>query len=313
MMILHEVTPVQGETAVALGFFDGVHIGHAAVLEGAVQQRTEGLIPTVFTFFGSPQQALHNRCIPQLMNQSCKEKVLAQLGVQLLCQIDFAGIMNMSPAAFVEEVLVKNLHAKKVYCGFNYHFGSGGKADGKVLQQLCAPYGIEVHTVPPVIVDGSPVSSTRIRSCVEQGDMQYAMRLLGRPFYFDFEVVHGKKIGRVMGTPTLNQVFPKDFILPKFGVYASVVRFDDTVTYGVTNVGVKPTVGSECPLAETWMPDYHGEELYGSHVETALLQFIRPEKKFDNLKELRAAILDNAETAKKTYNRYSAIIPVCKK
>ena len=153
-------------------------------------------------------------------------------------------------------------------------------------------------------VDGETVSSTRIRALVQQGDVAAAERLLGRPFGYDFEIVRGRQLGRTMGTPTINQVFTEGFVLPRFGVYASLVSLNDGDYYGVTNVGVKPTVGADAPLSETWIPEYHGEELYGENIRVDLIDFIRPEKKFSGIEELQNNILQNAETAKKIISAY---------
>ena len=146
---------------------------------------------------------------------------------------------------------------------------------------------------------GKPVSSTRIRELIAQGEVEEANRLLGRPFSYDFPVVHGRQLGRTLGFPTVNQPIPDGFILPRFGVYASLVEVDGEKYYGVTNVGIKPTVGSDGPVCETWMPDYHGRELYGETVRTELHGFVRSERRFPGLYELREQIFRDRETAKK--------------
>ena len=143
------------------------------------------------------------------------------------------------------------------------------------------------------------MSSTRIRSLIADGEIEEANRLLGRPFSYDFPVVHGRQLGRTLGFPTLNQRIPESFILPRFGVYASLVDVGGEKYYGVTNVGVKPTVGSEGPVCETWMPDYRGRELYGETVSCELHGFVRPERRFPGLRELQEQIFRDRETAKK--------------
>lgn len=297
MKIIRELTPAPADTAVALGFFDGIHLGHRAVISGAVREKINGLAPTVLTFTESPLRELTGAGAPRLLEEGDREAQLSGQGVELLYLLPFTGLMELTPERFVEEVLVNTLRAKRVFCGFNYRFGRGGRADAKRLIELCRPFGVQVTVLEPVILDDAPVSSTRIRNMIEVGDVRTAARLLGRPFSFDFEVVHGRQVGRLMGTPTLNQPFPEGFVLPKFGVYASLVRFDQVLTYGVTNVGVKPTVGADGPLAETWMPAYTGGELYGKKVCTSLMEFLRSEKKFADLDALRAAILADGKKA----------------
>ena len=155
---------------------------------------------------------------------------------------------------------------------------------------------MELYVVPPVEDGGEKVSSTRIRKAVEAGDIPTANRLLGRPFGFSLEVIHGNHIGTGLGTPTINQAIPEGFVLPRFGVYASWCRVGGQFFYGVTNVGVKPTVGSDKVLAETWMPEFSGD-LYGKRVRVFLLEFLRPERKFASLEELKAAITYNGRQA----------------
>lgn len=299
MQVFSSIIKAQQPTAIALGCFDGIHMGHQAVIRGAVAEQENGLVPGVFTFPQSPLAELTGKGKPRLMSNALKQEMLQEMGVKALYMVPFSSVRSLPPEAFVKEILKDALQAKKVFCGYNYHFGAGGKAGKEELIALCEPQGIEVRDLPPVRMGEEPVSSTRIRAALERGDACGARELLGHPFSYDFEVVHGRHIGHLMGTPTLNQVFPEDYLVPRYGVYASLVSFDDVVTYGVTNVGVKPTVGAEeKPLSETWMPDYDGESLYGKMVKTELLDFIRPEKKFSGLEELRAMILKNAQQAK---------------
>ena len=170
--------------------------------------------------------------------------------------------------------------------------------------RLCQQAGAELYVAPPVREGEQKVSSTRIRAAVEAGDIPLANRLLGRPFGFSLEVIHGNHIGTGLGTPTINQAIPEGFVLPKFGVYASWCRVGGEYFYGVTNVGVKPTVGSDRVLAETWMPDFQGD-LYGKRVRVFLLEFLRPERKFHSLDELKSAIRENGEQAKAVTSRIS--------
>ena len=174
-------------------------------------------------------------------------------------------------------------------------FSTGGATfdDVALLRRLCQQAGAELYVAPPVREGEQKVSSTRIRAAVEAGDIPLANRLLGRPFGFSLEVIHGNHIGTGLGTPTINQAIPEGFVLPRFGVYASWCRVGGQFFYGVTNVGVKPTVGSDKVLAETWMPEFSGD-LYGKRVRVFLLEFLRPERKFASLEELKAAIQENA-------------------
>jgi riboflavin kinase/FMN adenylyltransferase len=171
--------------------------------------------------------------------------------------------------------------AMLVGCG-----GSGGSAE---LRALCEPLGIRVTVVPPLMEQDRPISSTRIRQLVADGAMEQAAQLLGRPYAIDFAVVHGRALGRTLGLPTINQPFPENFVLPRFGVYASAVQLDGRLYHAVTNVGVKPTVGASGPLAETYIVGYSGD-LYDQHVTVQLRAFLRPEEKFPSIEALKQQI-----------------------
>lgn len=303
MKIYTEPARLEAPTSIALGFFDGVHLGHAAVISRAAACKKEGLIPAVFTFASSPQGLLTGEAPPALMTASCKVRTMERLGIEALFIIDFSDVRSLNPQEFVKQVLIDRLCAKKLFCGFNFHFGSGGTGDAHALEMIARGDNIPVETVAPVRCGGAPVSSTRIRRALVDGDVQNANAMLGRPFSFDFTVAHGNKLGRKMETPTFNQPFPGGFILPKFGVYATAVEIGGELRCGVTNIGVRPTVGADRPLAETWMPGFDCGELYGRQVEVRLLEFLRPEKKFPGVKELQAEILKNGEEAKAVFAR----------
>ena len=159
----------------------------------------------------------------------------------------------------------------------------------EILKKLCEPYGVEVQLVPPVVLDGDRISSTRIREYVTKGNMNLAWRMLGRPYSLRFPVVSGNKIGRTLNFPTINQIYPDHFAIPRFGVYVSVAEVDGELYPSVTNVGMKPTVGSDRPLAETYIIGFKGN-LYGTRIRVSLCHFIRQEMKFNSLEELRQQI-----------------------
>lgn len=285
-----------GETApssLALGAFDGLHRGHMAVIGRACAPGEGGrrLQPAVFTFSRSPAG---NSAV---LTGRDKERLLEDAGVEVLYSLEFSQVKDWEAEAFVEQVLFETCAARRLCCGEDFRFGRGARGDTALLQTLCDRRGVELTVVPPVKEGGEKVSSTRIRAAVEAGDISLANRLLGRPFGFSLEVIHGNHIGTGLGTPTINQAIPEGFVLPRFGVYASWCRVGGEYFYGVTNVGVKPTVGSDRVLAETWMPEFQGD-LYGKRVRVFLLEFLRPEKKFGSLEELKAAIQTNGEQAK---------------
>jgi len=257
--------------SLALGTFDGVHRGHMAVIRAGVEGARQGLEPGAFTFGRPPQGG------GQVVTARDKRKLLERAGV-------------------VEDILFEKCGARRLCCGEDYRFGRGAAGDVALLRRLCDAAGVQLRVAPPVLEGGEKVSSTRIREAIGRGDILTANRLLGRPFSFSLEVIHGNHIGTGLGTPTINPAMPEGFVQARFGVYAAWCRVSGEFFYGVTNIGVKPTVGSDRVLAETWMPAFSGD-LYGRRVRVFLLDFIRPEKKFASLEGLKAEIRRNAEQA----------------
>lgn len=303
MKIYTELTPSAGESAVALGSFDGLHIGHQKVIGLALEGAKRGLLPTVLTFAENPK-ADGGAFGGLLLPQEEKTRRLEEMGVAQLYLLDFDSVKEMTPEKFVSDALAGACRAKLACCGFNFTFGRGGAAGSEDLVRLCAPFGISAAVAPAVLAGGEPVSSTRIRRLIADGRVDEAALLLGRPFGYESPVLPGRKLGRRLGTPTLNQAVPEGFVQPKFGVYVSAVTFGGQTYCGVTNVGVKPTVGSDAVLAETWMPSYRGPDLYGRTVRVALLKFLRPERKFAALEELQAEIHRNGEQAAEYFRSF---------
>lgn len=301
MRIYRDLSSSEGDLALSLGFFDGLHKGHQSVINAAVAEKECGLTPAVLTFSESPQNLLSKDKVLRLMTGDCRRQLLEQMGVQVLYEIDFTSIMNLSADEFVEQILQNGLGAKKVFCGFNYHFGKNGSGNESTLKLLCSQRGIKAQSMPPVIYEGEAVSSTRIRNALQIGDVKLANKMLGRRFSFDFTVTHGNELGRKMETPTINQIIPDDFILPKFGVYATYATFDGVRHRAVTNIGVKPTVGSDKPLAETWILEKDIGSLYGCNPSIELVEFIRPERKFDSIPQLQEAIFKDGQRAKNIF------------
>lgn len=295
MQIFRTLSPYPAATAVALGYFDGVHLGHRAVLDEAVRCKSEGLVPAAFTFSSTPKPDDKRS---QLTTYEEKIALLEEIGIEVLYILDFSLLRDKSPEQFVSEIINDVFNAKKVFCGFNYRFGKCGAGDTDVLTRLCTESGIEAGVCAPVEKNGVVVSSTEIRRLLQNGRIESANALLGYDFGLKNKVIEGNHIGAAMDTPTINLTFEKDIILPKFGVYASIVTIDGQRHAGVTNVGVKPTISDgNAPNCETWLPLYDGGSLYGKTVDVRLKKFIRPEQKFSGLDELQAAIKRDGKTA----------------
>ena len=245
-----------------------------------------GLTPVVFTFRDNPAEHLGGSC-RYLTTMEERLRIFAAWGVEAVIMPDFADVADWPAERFLN-VLRFGLSAKAGACSAAW------------LARACAQRGAALHVVDTVCYKGERISATRIRGAIERGEMEDAAAMLGRPFGFEFEVVHGNRIGRTIGTPTINQHFPAHFILPRFGVYASRVYIGGKAYCGVTNVGVKPTVGSDRALSETWIPDFSGN-LYGETLRLELLAFIRDEKKFASLDALKKEIRRNEKQARKIF------------
>ena len=282
------------ERAVALGVFDGVHIGHRAVITAACGVRADENSPSLLT-----------SCVLSLTNvpkngqrlTDNDETPRATLGVDEWLSLPFDAVCEMAPEQFVHDVLHERLHAKLVCCGYNYRFGKGGVGNADTLVALCEPLGIKVQVVPSVTVDGEPVSTTRIRAALAKGDMPLVMRLLGRPFTVCRPVTRGNRVGRTLGFPTINQVLEHAVALPRSGVYASLVTIDQQQHFAVTNIGTHPTVGNSAqPQAETFIENFDGD-LYGEMVTVELIRHLRDEQRFDSVEALKAQIDRDREAA----------------
>ncbi len=277
-------------TAVALGLFDGVHLGHRAVIKAAVEQKKNGLTPAVFTFSTHEAIPSSKGNLAYICTDTDRLALLASLGVEIVFMPEFEDIRTQSPHAFIQTMLHKQFRAKYVSCGFNFHFGARGAGDTALLTEQCPHYGITTEVLPEMLLNGKTVSSTEIRSLLQNGAVEQANLLLGEPYFITGEVVHGKTLGRTIGFPTANQLIAPGRTVPRHGVYVSTTEIDGKIYRSVTNIGVKPTVlGQRAPLCETYVIGYEGD-LYGKNVKVSFYFFLRPEQKFADLKTLQAQI-----------------------
>ncbi len=283
------------ERAVALGVFDGLHIGHRAVLAaacGVIDENGAILTATALSMTGVPKHKAG-----RLLTAQREEDLLGTLGTDEWIEMPFEAVRELSPERFVRETLCDLLQARVVCCGYNYRFGKGGVGTVETLRTLCEPLGIRVMVVDAVERDGEVISSTRVREAVAVGDMVLAARLLGRPFSVELPVTDGDHRGRQWGIPTLNQVFPAGYAVPRYGVYASLVVVGARQYHAVTNIGVHPTVGGvKRPQAETWIRHFEGE-LYGKTVQVLLIRFLREERCFTDVEALKAQIVTDSQNA----------------
>lgn len=275
-----------GTRSVALGIFDGVHLGHRAVMK----MTEDSGDPAVFTFNNTSLHVKQGRSIEYIYTDEQKADLIRALGIRKIFSENFSDIRDMSGREFAENIIVRKLGADSVVCGRDFRFGRNASCGINELAVLGREYGFEVRVAEDVLFNGAPVSSGRIRSLLGQGDVTAAAELLGRSYMISGRIVHGRQIGRTLDFPTINQHFAEDQLVPCFGVYASSVNIDRQHYVSVTNIGVKPTVGGESkPLAETHIIGFSGD-LYGRELDVELRGFIRSEVKFNSLEELREQI-----------------------
>ena len=283
----------QGNRVIALGFFDGVHKGHGALLRRAYEV-AEGMnaIPAAVTFDAHPTQVILGQSSPLLTTPAERADLMRRLyGIQdvIVARFDHM-LMHMSWQDFVTELLIRQHGAVHLVAGHDFRFGYRGEGTPEKLKQLCTELGVGCDIIPPVEVDGIRISSSYIRTLVAQGEVERAMEFLGHPHTLTDQVRHGKKIGTRLGFPTMNLQIPADSVVPAFGVYATRVWVDDESYIAATNVGVRPTVGDDRPVTvEGSLMDFSGN-LYGKNVRMEFYRLIRPEQKFDSLDALRAQI-----------------------
>lgn len=277
-------------TAVALGFFDGVHLGHAEILRNIIGN--DALVPTVFTFNIDNKTFLpHNKKNQKLLFSSeSRRRFMEELGVEIIVEPPFSQVRDMDAESFIKSVLLDKLNAKRIVCGFNFRFGKNALYTAKDMFDIANKYNIETVIVPPVYHNDKIISSSLIRKAVVEGNIKEANFLLGRPYSIFGEVVHGQKLGRKIGFHTINQDVFYNLITPRRGVYASAIELDGKIYVGVTNIGIKPTVQSDKRIiSETHIISYQGD-LYGKTVTVYLLDYLRKEEKFPSLDVLSKAI-----------------------
>lgn len=282
----------------ALGFFDGVHLGHQALLDAGSRLASElGCTPAAVTFDLPPGAILQNTKPNMLNTVRDREALLAQFGAaEILLLTADKTTLSMSWNAFLEMLIARG--AVGFVCGYDFRFGRNGEGNAEKLAAFAAEKRLPCVIVPEQTMDGEKISSTRIRTLIEAGDVENATLLLRHPHILSGTVVSGQKLGRTIGIPTANLELPKELVCPAFGVYACKAWVDGHYYIAVTNIGKRPTVNGQNVTVEPWILDFDGD-LYGKEITLEFHKFLRPEQKFTNLDALKAQIQkDAAETRK---------------
>jgi riboflavin kinase/FMN adenylyltransferase len=278
---------VKRKTAVALGTFDGVHKGHCAVLD-----LPQNCYKAVVTFH-CPPKAVFSGEKELIMSVEDRFSKLYSMGIDEIFAMDFNSVKDMGAKSFLDFINSK-YNPSLISCGFNYRFGKNGEGDVAELEAYCSANGIEYRCAKPVKTGEVPISSSIIRQLLKAGDIETATELLGEPFSFAAEVIHGQRRGRTIGFPTVNQKYPEELVRLRFGVYKTKVDFNGEEYYGITNIGIRPTFESDFVICETYIKDFSGD-LYGKKLRITPLEFLREEKKFDSLEELKKQIEKDLE------------------
>ncbi len=295
----------QEKRVIALGFFDGVHIGHAALLRRVAERAKElNAIPCALTFDSHPEKIILGTGAPLLTSVEERSDLMRRLyGMQDVIITPFDDtLMHMNWQNFVTDLLIARHNAVHLVVGHDFHFGYMGEGNPQRLQQLCAQLNIGCDIVPAVPLDGIIVSSSYIRTLIAQGAMDRAAWFLGHPYILTDHVRHGKKLGTRLGFPTLNLQIPSGCVIPAFGVYATKVWIDEVPYSAATNVGVRPTVDLNGNITvEASLLNFSGD-LYGKTVRVEFHHFLRPEQKFDSPDALRAQVLQDIEHVRSYFN-----------
>lgn len=300
MKIIERTTEfyIEQKTAVAIGKFDGFHRGHQKLLHQLKQQQEKGLKSVVFTFVPSPAAFFSQRPVQELSTLEEKRRIFANAGVDYLVEYPFyQEIADMDPEMFIREVLVERIHAQCIVAGEDVSYGKHGAGDYQLLRRMASEYGYQVILIDKVLYGNKEVSSTFVREEVGKGNMELVAKLLGTPYHVGGEIVHGRRLGRTIGMPTVNLQPPQDKLLPPNGVYYSYVSlhsreggkpYDGKRFAAITNIGTKPTVDRRCVMGvESYIYDFDSE-VYGENMEVYLLKYKRPEMQFEGVEALKA-------------------------
>ena len=290
---------------IALGFFDGVHNGHAALMRRTYQVAKEtGAVPSAFTFDPHPQNVIFGKPTPLLTSPEDRADLMRKYyGIEDVIVEPFTVERMKQPwRDFVEQTLAKELGAVHLVCGHDYHFGYKGEGNPNRLRELCAELGIGCDVIEKVEQEGITVSSTYIRTLVAQGEIERANEFLGHPYTLSDHVSHGKKLGTTLGFPTVNLKLKEHVMAPAKGVYATKVILENgEVLPAVTNVGTRPTVDDGDQLTiEGFILDFHGD-LYGQKIQMEFYKYLREERKFPSFDALKAEIAHNVDQTREYF------------
>lgn len=280
----------------ALGFFDGVHLGHGGLLRMARQRADElGLLAACVTFDRHPAALIRGEA-PDLLNTPAEREQLMRglYGMDRVLVLPFDEALRREPWEQFALRMARDFGAKHIICGHDFRFGKDGAGNARLLGEFCEKNGLGFDCIEEIRLEGATVSSTYIRELLREGKTAQAIRFLGHGHLLTGKVIDGRKVGRTLGVPTANLQLPQGVLLPANGVYAARAQVEGKTYPAVVNIGCRPTFGGEDVTVEPWLLDYNGD-LYGRELQLWLYDYLRPERKFGTPMELKAEILRNAD------------------
>ena len=279
-------------TAVAIGKFDGLHRGHRELLKKILHMKSQGLLATIFTFDPPPEVLFGKRGLKEITTKEEKRIIFEKMGVDILIEFPLnKENASILPEDFVKEILIDKMKMSYLAAGYDLSFGHKGAGNAQLLEKLAPKYEFELHVIEKVCDNGREISSTFIREELENGALNHVAELLGEPYMIIGEVVHGAKLGRKIGMPTINLLPEKEKMLPPNGVYYSRTQIGEKEYKSITNIGKKPTVSNEEQIGvETYLYEFD-QDVYGKNAIVKLLEFKRPERKFADVEELKAQMM----------------------
>ncbi len=290
MQVFTELTKNSG-LSLALGYFDGVHTGHRAVIKSAVDfAKNNNIKSAVITFSDHPCCYFWGVCPKYILTRKEREKRIAELGVDYLYELDFESISGLTAEEYLRDILVKYFTPLSISTGWNHNFGYKKSGDVKFLSQNAKKYGYEYFELPPQKIENEIISSTKIRKLLSTGHIQKANLMLGQKFSIEGEVVKGNQIGRTIGFRTANLIYPPELIELPYGVYS----VDTTYGKGIANFGIRPTINGSTAGLEVHILDFD-KDIYGKNIRVEFNKMIRAEKKFPSLEELKNQINKDIE------------------
>ncbi len=297
-------TRISDRTAVTVGKFDGLHLGHELLIARLLEQESRGLRSLVLTFDASPRVALEQQAARQLVTNGERAHILEGQGLSYCAQLPFEReIRNLEPEDFIAR-LVENYRMGYFVCGTDFRFGAKGRGDLGLLRRLSQELGFELEVVDKLQQDNRDVSSTYVREAIAAGNVQKASELLGYDYFIYGQVVHGNHLGHKIGIPTINLLPPQDKLLPAYGVYVTKVELEGRIYHGVTNIGVKPSIEGSYPVGvETHILDFR-RDVYDKAVRVNFCKFLRPERKFASVDELCAQMRSDCAQARDWFNAH---------